>query len=133
MRGQLAVRAAKSGFGLRVHREVESLIETRQWSGSFVGRLFALLGGQRRLRRTLHRLAAEGRAEGVAAEEIRASLHLAREAHRNSLMAAHYEDLRALLGSWRYLHRWIALLMVLLVVVHVVHALLYGFQGGALP
>jgi quinol-cytochrome oxidoreductase complex cytochrome b subunit len=41
-------------------------------------------------------------------------------------MAAHYEDLRAILGTWRYLHRWIALLMVVLLIVHVVHGFLYG-------
>ena len=47
-------------------------------------------------------------------------------------MAAHYEDLRAVLSAWRYLHRWVALLMVLLVIVHVVHALMYSpfFFGG---
>ena len=48
------------------------------------------------------------------------------QAHRSALMAAHYEDLRALLNSWRFVHRWAALLMVLLVVIHVVIALLYG-------
>ena len=43
-----------------------------------------------------------------------------------SLMAAHYEDLRALLNSWRYGHRWVAALMVVLVVFHIVYALTYG-------
>jgi cytochrome b561 len=51
---------------------------------------------------------------------------LARRAHRAALMVAHFEDLRALLNSWRYLHRWVAALMVLLLVVHVVFALAYG-------
>jgi hypothetical protein len=48
-------------------------------------------------------------------------------------MAGHYEDLRAILGTWRFLHRWIALLMVLLVILHIVHAFLYGalfLDGG---
>jgi len=47
-------------------------------------------------------------------------------------MAAHYEDLRAVLNSWRYLHRWVALLMVLLVVAHVFTALRYAsiLPGG---
>jgi HAE1 family hydrophobic/amphiphilic exporter-1 len=42
------------------------------------------------------------------------------------IMAAHYEDLRALMASWRYLHRWVALAMVLLLVAHVVTALRVG-------
>ena len=49
-------------------------------------------------------------------------------------MAAHYEDLRAVLNSWRYLHRWVAALMVLLVALHIIYSLFYGafwFDGGA--
>jgi len=41
-------------------------------------------------------------------------------------MAAHYEDLRALLNAWRYLHRWVAALMILLIVLHLVFAFSYG-------
>jgi len=37
---------------------------------------------------------------------------------------------RALLNGWRYLHRWVAALMVLLVVLHVIYALTYGTFGG---
>jgi len=60
-------------------------------------------------------------------------LSLARRAHRTALMAAHFEDLRAILGTWRYLHRWIAAALVVLVGIHIVHALLYGalfLDGG---
>jgi cytochrome b561 len=60
---------------------------------------------------------------------------LARRAHRAATAAAHYEELRTLLTSWRYLHRWIALLMVLLVALHVATALRYsralGLGGGS--
>ena len=41
-------------------------------------------------------------------------------------MAAHYEELRALMASWRYLHRWVALYMVLIVALHVIAALRYA-------
>jgi len=91
------------------------LIERRQWRGTFFGRLFALLGFQRDLKRVLARVESQG-----------GDVALARKAHRTALMAAHYEDLRALLGSWRYLHRWVALLMVLLVLLHIFTALFYG-------
>ena len=55
---------------------------------------------------------------------------LARRAQRTALMAAHYEDLRALLNSWRWFHRWIALGMVLLVVLHVATAIRYARFGS---
>ena len=58
---------------------------------------------------------------------------LARRAHRTALMASHYEDLRALLSTWRWLHRWVAALMLLLVIIHVVTSFTYGtldFETG---
>jgi hypothetical protein len=82
------------------------------------------------LRRVLARIAAEGQQRRIDPRVVRETQELAREAHRTSLMAAHYEDLRALLSSWRYLHRWVAVLMVLLVLVHVVYALSYGAHWG---
>jgi hypothetical protein len=45
-------------------------------------------------------------------------------------MASHYEDLRAILSSWRYFHRWVALFMVLIATWHVVLALRYAELFG---
>ncbi|MHC5063584.1 MAG: NAD(P)-binding domain-containing protein [Planctomycetota bacterium] len=109
-----------------VRDEVHELIERKQWRASFFGRLLALIGVQRHLNRTLHRLAEEGRAEGIDDEQIKDAMSLARRAHRTALMAAHYEDLRAILSTWRYFHRWVAALLVLLIAVHVFNALVYG-------
>jgi thioredoxin reductase/Pyruvate/2-oxoacid:ferredoxin oxidoreductase delta subunit len=120
-------------FRSRVRAEVTEVVERRQWKSSFAGRLLALLTGQRAFRRTLRALAGEGRAEGVSEDEIAETMALARRAHRLALMTAHYEDLRAILSTWRYVHRWGAALLVLLVLVHVVSALVYGahlFGGG---
>jgi hypothetical protein len=121
------------GFGERVHERVQALVEAGRWEGSFLQRLGALLGSQRELSATLAELAAEGQDAGLTARELRPLLRLARRAHRTALVAARYEELRALLASWRWFHRWCALLMVLLVVVHVVVALRYGgvLEGGA--
>ena len=113
------------GFGQQAREAVDALVARRQWKSSFPGRVLALFGVQGDLRRTLSRLAEQGREAGVPPSQIRETLLLARKAHRTALMAAHYEDLRALLSSWRYAHRWVALLMVLLVVLHVVSALAY--------
>ncbi|MDH3591350.1 MAG: NAD(P)-binding domain-containing protein [Planctomycetota bacterium] len=119
-------------FNAHVRDEVLALVEKRQWSDSFLRRVVALLGVHRSLQKTLARLENEGRAQGIAEGQIQESLGLARRAHRTALMAAHYEDLRAILGSWRYFHRWVSVLMVLLVLVHVGYALSYSARwfGG---
>jgi len=117
-------------FREHAREEVLALVEKRQWRGSFLGRVLALLGVRRGLRRLLARLAAEGKEQAIPAAQIEETLQLARRAHRGALMVAHYEDLRAVLNTWRWLHRWVAALMVLLVVVHVGHALIYGAHWG---
>ena len=106
-------------------QRVETLIAAEQWEGSLLKRILALLGVQRGLKQALVELAAEGKREGVAHDQIKETIVLARRAHRTALMAAHYEDLRGILSGWRYLHRWVAVLMVLLIVLHVVYALAY--------
>jgi len=119
-------------FGERVRAEVQDLVARGHWTGSLATRIRALLGGQRALERRLGELAREGLAEGLPAGQVTELVALARRAYRASLAASHYEDLRGLLASWRYLHRWVALLVVLLVVLHVVAALRYAavFSGG---
>jgi len=114
------------GFGDRVRQEIGALTHAEPWQRSLPRRLLALLTGQRRLRKSLARIRDLGRVEDVAPEQVAELLALARRAHRISLMAGHYEDLRGLMASWRYLHRWLALLLVLLLVLHVVTALRYA-------
>jgi hypothetical protein len=99
--------------------------------GSFPRRLIALLASQGRLRQTLERLLREGRDAGLAADQLEQLAKLARRAHRAGLMAAHFEDLRALMASWRYFHRWVALFMVAILVAHIVIALRYADFGGS--
>lgn len=113
-------------FGPRVRAEVERLTGARTWRRSLLARIAALVAGQRELRRTLDALRRQGLAEGVAPGHLDELLELARGAHRTALMAAHYDDLRALMSSWRYLHRWLAVLTLLLVLLHVAVALRFG-------
>jgi len=122
-----------SVFSERVRQEVAELAASTAWKTSPWRRIAGLLGSQRALRRTLACLRAEGVAEGVASEHLREMLALARRAHRAALSAAHFEELRAVLASWRWIHRWVALLLVLLVLRHVVAALRYGsiLSGGS--
>ena len=114
------------GFGQRARSDVEELIRAKQWKTSFVARVLALLGVRRDLTRCVRKIAEDARAHGVPPHELQATLALVRSAYHSAVGVAHYEDLRGLLATWRWLHRWGALLMVLLLVAHIVHALTYG-------
>jgi len=98
------------------------------------------IAGQFRLRSSLHHLRTQGRQEGIPLREIRHTLLLARRAYRLTLLVTHYEEVRAILSSWRYFHRWLGLLMILLAAVHIITAFRFGgidfaslnpFRGGA--
>ena len=94
------------------------------------GAIPAARGHQRlhrvRFHRTLSELRLRGRREGIPSSDVYRILRLARRAHHLLLAAAHYEELRAILASWRFLHRWLALLLVVLTTLHVYTALRYA-------
>ena len=117
-------------FANRVRAQIAVLVEDKQWNQSFFKRVLLLVTGERRLARTLRKIENEARDEGLASDHIAEVLHLARRAHREALAAAHFEDLRGIVASWRYFHRWVALLMVALVVIHIITALQYGRVVG---
>jgi dihydropyrimidine dehydrogenase (NAD+) subunit PreT len=118
--------ATTRGFGSKVRERVESLVTTEQWEGAFWSRLLGLFRNQRSFNRMVVELRREGRANGLEADQIERLTDLSRRANRTALMAAHFEDLRALLGSWRFVHRWVGLLMVLLATWHIVTAVRYA-------
>jgi thioredoxin reductase/ferredoxin len=129
VRAELAAAMAPidgSEFARTASHAVQTLIERRQWRSSLLGRALTLAGLQWDLTRTLRQLRHDGARAGVARGKLAAVLAAARRAHDAAVATAHLEDLRALLTTWRWLHRWVALLMVLLVIVHVVVALLHG-------
>jgi len=118
-------------FAQQAKAEVLGLLDRRQWHSSWFGRVLALVGLQRDLRRTLRRLRRHGRATNVEPAVLATLIERTRAAHRAAVAVAHLEDLRAVLGTWRWLHRWLALLMVILVLVHAVTAIWHGvFAGG---
>ncbi|MCA8964512.1 MAG: NAD(P)-binding domain-containing protein [Planctomycetes bacterium] len=122
-----------SEFTRHAAASIDALVERRQWRSTWVGRVFALVGLQLDLWWTLRKLRRAAAAAAVDAGEFAAFAAQARSAHGAAIAVAHLEDLRALLGSWRWLHRWLAILVVLLVVIHVVVATLHGaFSGGGL-
>ncbi|HEX6882993.1 MAG TPA: NAD(P)-binding domain-containing protein [Planctomycetota bacterium] len=116
-------------FGEHVRDEVAALVSRQGGQRTFLARLAALLGTSLRLRGLLRRLRAEGAAQGLPPDQLARLQALARRAHRTASMAAYLEDLRALLSSWRYLHRWVALFLVLVVALHVLVALRWGGIG----
>jgi thioredoxin reductase len=122
--------AQRPAFAQRVREELQRLIAEGRWKSGFFRRLVALVRSQRRLRASLARLRGDAEREGLARDQVDVLVELARRAQRSALLAAHYGDLRALLGSWRWFHRWVALAMVLLVALHVATALRYATFGG---
>ncbi len=138
LRGQLASVSAEwdregRGFGTRVRDEIEHLIGVGRWRPGFFARVWSLVVGQFRLRASLHHLRVQGKHEGIPAREVRHTLLLARRAYRLTLLVTHYEEVRAILSSWRYFHRWLGVLMVLLAVVHIITACRFaGLDFGVL-
>jgi len=131
IRAEMATLAAEwdrdnRDFGHRVQEKMDALIRTGRWNGNLVVRIGSLVRQQRQLRRSLRALGNEGREEGIAEDQVLRVLELARRAHWAALMATHFEEMRGILASWRYFHRWVALLMVLLLGVHIYSALRFS-------
>jgi thioredoxin reductase len=117
------------GLSAAVRAELDTLLDHKVWRSSLPRRILGLLGSRRRLRKSLKRIEATAGREGVARSQVRRVLALARRIHRTSMMTQHYEDLRGLVASWRFVHRWLALAMVLLAVLHILVALRYARFG----
>ncbi len=131
LQGEVAAQSAEwdrhgRGFGEHARKEIQQLVESAAWKGGFFGSLIGMLRQKSRLRTTLSALTARGRREGLAEGQIRAITALARRTHRTSMMAGHFEQLRGVLGAWRFFHRVLAVLMLALLVVHVAVALRYA-------
>ena len=102
-------------------------------SRSMPARFLAVISGDRESRRDYRRL----RRAILASPELRASarhiLPLARAFCRHQHWLARYHELRNLLASWRFLHRWLAIVMLAVVAFHIGLALRFGdlwIMGG---
>jgi thioredoxin reductase/Pyruvate/2-oxoacid:ferredoxin oxidoreductase delta subunit len=131
LRGEVAAQSAEwdrhgRGFGEDARKEIQKLVESAAWSGGFLGPLAGLLRQKSRLRAALKRLRQKGRKEGLSEIQIRAVIALAQRTHKTALMTGHFEQLRGLLGAWRFFHRVLAVAMVALLVVHIIVALRYA-------
>ncbi len=117
-------------FGTEVRQRIERLAVDTRWKGGLWRRLTALLTARSRLGKALRALRRSGAARGLSSAQLERLAALARQAFMHALFSTHYEELRALLSSWRYLHRWVAFFMFLLVIAHIVVALRYGSIAG---
>lgn len=124
--------AGRDDFLTFARGELDRVVGARQWTTSFFGRVRALLSRRRDSRQLVAAIEARAQAEAVPAGVVAETCALVRRGFLLSTQAAHLEDLRAVLATWRYLHRWVAAALLLLVVVHVAHALAYGsfFEGA---
>ena len=102
-----------------------ALVQNRQWGTSFLGRLKGLVGANRDMKAFEREIRQDWSASGKQGD-LDELVGLTRVAWRRALLLGHLEDLRALASSWRYFHRWIAILMVVLVSLHIAHASAFG-------
>lgn len=116
----------RGAFAGEVRREVDAQLSEAHWGRGFGQRLIGLLAARRRQVRSRTRLIELARKEGLADDQVRRVASLISQAHRGSLAAAHLEDLRGILSTWRWLHRWVGLLLVLLIGLHIYSSLRFG-------
>ena len=126
----LAWSEVHADFGEQTRAEIAQLLDRARWKGGFFASLRGLLRSQSELHQTLRRLRVRGIVAGLDKEELAEVLSVAQQAHRDALAAAHYGDLRGLLAGWRYFHRWVSLLVVGLVLIHVWAGWRYADLGG---
>ena len=114
------------GFGSEVRAVVDGLAESATFGRGFFARVLGLLRSEVRLRRELGRLRRMSAEEGIPHDEAVHVLSMARQSHRLAMQLSHFEEVRSVLSTWRWLHRWLALLLLLLLIVHVVTAVRWG-------
>ena len=71
--------------------------------------------------------------DDVPAQEREELLQLAKRSYRLTLQITHFEEIRAILSTWRFIHRWLAILMVAFVLIHIVTALRYARLDWPVP
>lgn len=94
--------------------------------GSTLRTFFAVLTGSGELRRQFRAARRDLVASGVDDRVRREAVPVLRRLVRERVWMQRYEDLRRLMASWRFLHRWLALVMIGAVAVHVVTAVLFA-------
>jgi len=113
----------------RVRQRVAELVAATHFSRGLLQRIRGALASSAAFQGLERELRSLGQQEGAPTSRVESLLVLARRSHRAALGATWFDELRGLMATWRYLHRWVALLMVILVGVHVLAAIRYGRLG----
>ena len=135
VRSQLDVltgRLDRQASGLReeIERELVTNVVDARWQKNIPGILGGIFGARRKWLRLESRLREHFASADLADEQVAELLGLSRNVFRSAWQAKHLETLRGMLGSWRWVHRWLALLMIGLAIIHIVTAARFGFLGG---
>jgi hypothetical protein len=98
---------------------------TRQSQGVFPA-LLHLVSGDRAWHRQLREAERRYRRGAQPGAETAAALDLLRRLCRERQWLIRYHELRGLMSSWRFFHRWLAIVLLLTVALHVVLAVRFG-------
>jgi hypothetical protein len=90
------------------------------------GRFVAVIQGDRQSRRDYRYMRRAVRASAVLRPLSGRILPLARAFFRHRHWLARYYELRNLLASWRFFHRWLAIVMLAVAAIHIGLAMRYG-------
>jgi hypothetical protein len=93
---------------------------------SLLGRFIAIIQGDRQSRRDYRSLRRAVRASAMLRPLSGRILPLAQAFFRHRHWLARYYELRNLLASWRFLHRWLAVVMLAVAAIHIGLAMRYG-------
>ncbi len=124
----MATTWEKSSRGLAktVQERIETLVKQDRWKPSLFARAASMMTSHLRIRKVLNELRKDPGFLEVPASEREELLQLAKRSYRLTMQITHYEEIRSVLGTWRFIHGWLALLMVLFVVAHIVTAVRYA-------
>jgi hypothetical protein len=103
-----------------------SMPQPRLHRTGLAGCFWAMAVGDLQRRRDYHRLRTHILATPELKPAIRKVLPLARDYCKHWQWLIRYHELRNLISSWRFFHRWLAILMLCVVVCHIVVAIRFG-------
>jgi len=124
--GELERRLARYGIGARLRRGPGENAGSPTASRGILGTLASLVAGDRRLRRRFRRERAAILSSPSAARHAAEVLPLLRRVASEEQWLVRYQELRSLMRSWRFLHRWLALLTMMFAAFHIGLALRYA-------
>ena len=108
--------------------------EPRVHQTSLFGCFVAMANGYRERQREYRQLKRQVLGSSELKPSARKILPLARDFYTHLQWFMRYHELRSLIASWRFFHRWLAVLMLCVVVCHIIVAIRFGnlhLWGGA--